>query len=80
MIVSVKVCAGTSCHLLGNQEIIDVLENMPAQYQNCIMVGFTSCFGACEQGPCVLVSDKLIYQATPEKVIQAIKEELRSKK
>ena len=76
----VKVCAGTSCHLMGNQEIIEALENMPVQYRNQIEMGFTSCFGACEKGPCVLVGDKLIYHATPEEVLQAIKKELKSGK
>jgi NADH:ubiquinone oxidoreductase subunit E len=78
--IPVKVCAGTSCHLMGNQEIIEALENMPDQDLSRIEMGYTSCFGACEKGPCVLVGDKIIYKATPEKVLQVIKEELKSEK
>lgn len=74
----VKVCAGTSCHLLGNQAIMDVLENMPAFLRKQVEIGYTSCLGHCGQGPCITIGDKLIEHASPEKVLAVIKAELTS--
>ena len=79
-VLVVKVCAGTSCHLLGNQAIVDVLENMPPSLQKQVEIGYISCLGNCDEGPCVTIGDKLIDHASPEKVLIMIKEALASRK
>ena len=79
-ILMVSVCAGTSCHLLGNQAIVDVLENMPPSLQKQVEFGYTSCLGDCGEGPCVTIGDKVLKHASPERVLDMIKEELAAKK
>jgi NADH:ubiquinone oxidoreductase subunit E len=71
--IRVQVCAGTSCHLMGNSQILTCIEELPRTIRELIDVSFVSCFGECAHGPRVNVDDELIYNATPDKVIEAIK-------
>jgi len=73
-LLTVEVCAGTSCHLLGNQAIIEALESLPVSWQKQIRLGYRSCLGSCGRGPCVTIGKQVIEQASPEKVLTVIKQ------
>lgn len=75
-LIKVEICAGTSCHLLGNQVIIDALENMPEFWQKQIRLGYRSCLGNCGRGPCVTIGEQVLEQASPEKVLAVLKQQL----
>lgn len=75
-LLKIEVCAGTSCHLLGNQAIIDALESMPVSWQKQIRLGYRSCLGNCGRGPCVTIGEQLLEQASPEKVLAVVKQQL----
>ncbi|NPV81136.1 MAG: NAD(P)H-dependent oxidoreductase subunit E [Firmicutes bacterium] len=74
--IRVEICVGTSCHLMGNSRILNYLENLPEEIKRHIDVNLVSCFNECKKGPRVNVGDIVLYNATSEKVMEAIKKSI----
>ena len=75
--VQVKVCVGTSCHLMGSNLIIKYLETISSEVKKKITLDYISCMERCEKGPIVKIDDKLLENATPEKVQQELNNKLQ---
>jgi len=76
--ITIEICVGTSCHLMGSNLIIDYLNNLPEKMKEKIELKHISCMDECEKGPRVRVGDQVISFATPEKVQKALQQKIFS--
>ena len=79
--VEIKICVGTTCYVKGNREIKRALENLPSGIVDHVKVRGIIDLDGCETKkkdghPYVEVNGRIIKEATAEKVIAAINEEL----
>ncbi|MCS6970025.1 MAG: [FeFe] hydrogenase, group A [Planctomycetota bacterium] len=74
----VLACLGTSCHLRGGprlvQQLIEAVEARGLQQR--VEVRATFCLERCGEGPNVRVGERLVEQASVERVLAAIDEQL----
>lgn len=76
--VSVKVCLGTTCFVMGSANLQELIEIVPSKYGNKVDVSGVPCLGLCSvdwefsKAPYVKVDNEIIKEATVEKVIAAI--------
>ncbi|MBQ2611901.1 NAD(P)H-dependent oxidoreductase subunit E [bacterium] len=81
--VSVKVCLGTTCFVMGSANLQELLDTVPSRYGDKVDVTGVSCLGLCSidweysKAPYVKVDDEIIKEATVEKVLKAIDEKLK---
>lgn len=80
--VSVKICMGTTCFIMGANELQELQNIIPARYKDKVDVTTTKCLNSCKEGsnyaqaPYVQVNEDLINEATVDKVIAAIDKNL----
>lgn len=84
--VTVKICAGTSCFVMGAAQIQALEFNPPEDIADKIELVEVRCMNLCKdtaakynRGPFVTVNDELIEEATFEKVVNKIREVLKDK-
>lgn len=83
--VSVKVCLGTTCFVMGSANLQELIEIVPQKYGDKVDVSGVPCLGLCStdwefsKAPYVKVGNDIIKEATVEKVINAIDEKLAKK-
>lgn len=75
--IELKICSGTSCHLMGSFDLHQAIESIPEQYKENLEVSVISCLGKCGEGPNVSLDGTIYTQVTPEQlknmVIKALK-------
>ena len=79
--VTVKICTGTLCYVMGGSELQLLEEHLGSELIDRVEVSGTPCLDICNKGgtekaPFVKVGDRVISEATISKVVIAIKEEL----
>ena len=80
--ISVKVCLGTTCFVMGSANLQELIEIVPAKYGDKVDVSGVPCLGLCSvdwefsKAPYVKVNNEVIKEATVEKVLSAIDREL----
>ena len=65
----VQICVGSSCHLKGSQEIVELLQNAVAEYhlEDEIVLSGSFCIGKCNRvGVTVQVGDEVHVGVTRE--------------
>ena len=65
----VQVCVGSSCHLKGSHEVVELLKTAVAEnkLEGEVTLAGSFCFGKCSnQGVTVQVDDEVISGVTPE--------------
>lgn len=79
--ITVKVCLGTSCYLKGSHKLLSQLIDLVKRkdYTSVEIVG-TFCLENCNRSVNVLVNDKLVAEATLEKVEEEIERQLQSQR
>lgn len=81
--ISVKVCLGTTCFVMGSANLQELIETVPAKYGDKVDVSGVPCLGYCSEdwefskAPYVKVDDEVVKEATVEKVLKAIDEKLK---
>ena len=81
--ISVKVCLGTTCFVMGSSNLQELLDTIPGKYGDRVEVAGVPCLGMCSidwefsKAPYVKVDDDLIKEATVEKVLSAIDTKLK---
>ncbi len=82
--IKVKICAGTSCFVMGAAQIQSLEFNAPADIADKIEIIEERCMNLCKdiktrynRGPFVKINDELIEEATYEKVVDKIREVLK---
>ena len=80
--ISVKVCLGTTCFVMGSANLQELIDIVPQKYGDKVDVSGVPCLGLCSadwefsKAPYVKVDDEIISEATGEKVIDAIDKKL----
>lgn len=81
--ISVKVCLGTTCFVMGSSNLQELIETVPKKYGDRVEVAGVPCLGLCSidwefsKAPYVKVDDEVIKEATTEKVLSAIEAKIR---
>lgn len=82
--ISVKVCLGTTCFVMGSSNLQELLDLVPRKYGEKVEVMGVPCLGMCSinwefsRAPYVKVDDDLVSEATVEKVLAAIDAKLQN--
>ena len=82
--ISVKICLGTTCFVMGASNLQELMESIPAKYGEKVEVAGVPCLGLCStdwessKAPYVKIDDDVLDEATAEKVIKTIDEKLAS--
>lgn len=80
--IKVEVCLGTTCFVMGASNLQELIDVVPAKYGNKVEVSGVPCLRFCSidweysRAPYVKVDDEVIYEATVEKVLDAIERKL----
>ena len=83
--ISVKVCVGTTCFVMGGANLQELNEIIPQKYGDKVEVVGSNCLGLCSinweysKAPYVKVDDDVVSEATVEKVIEAIDKKLAAR-
>ncbi|MDG5815784.1 NAD(P)H-dependent oxidoreductase subunit E [Chitinispirillales bacterium ANBcel5] len=73
----VKVCLGTTCHLMGSSHLQTLEQDLPEHLATRTTVKWSRCLGLCKddnygKAPYVIVGDKVISEATIFKIVDAL--------
>ncbi|MEJ5228561.1 MAG: [Fe-Fe] hydrogenase large subunit C-terminal domain-containing protein [Pseudothermotoga sp.] len=73
---TVKVCLGTSCYMKGSYKLLSKLVDFVKEddLSDEVEITGTFCFENCGKSPNVMVDDKLVSEATFEKVKEVLRE------
>ena len=74
--LTVEICLGTSCHLLGNQDLMAVIDALPAEQRQQIEVKGVTCFKNCGKGPNIKINGIFLTPATPELLLEVLQSNL----
>lgn len=83
--ISVKVCLGTTCFVMGSANLQELMEIVPKKYGDKVEVSGVPCLGLCatdwefSKAPYVKVNNDVVKEATVERVIAAIDAKLAKK-
>ena len=84
--ITVKICSGTSCFVMGAAQIQALEFTPPADIADKIDIIEVRCMNLCKdthakynRGPFVTVDNELIEEATYEKVVTKIRDVLKNK-
>lgn len=63
----ITICIGSSCHLKGSREIVQILGDLIKGYhlENKVELNGSFCIGECMKGVCIKLNNKL-FSLTPE--------------
>ena len=81
--VSVKVCLGTTCFVMGSSNLQELIDTIPRKYGERVEITGVPCLGMCSidwefsKAPYVKIDDDIVKEATVEKVLFAIEEKLK---
>ncbi len=84
--ISVKVCLGTTCFVMGSANLQELIKIIPKKYGDRVEVSGVPCLGLCStdwefsKAPYVKVNNDIIKEATVEKVLSAVDSKLAAKK
>lgn len=84
--ISVKVCLGTTCFVMGSANLQELIKIIPKKYGDRVEVSGVPCLGLCStdwefsKAPYVKVNNDVIKEATVEKVLAAVDSKLAAKK
>ena len=83
--VTVKICSGTSCFVMGAAQIQALEFTPPADIDDKIELVEVRCMNFCKdiktkynRGPFVMVGDELVEEATYEKVVAKIRDVIKA--
>ena len=67
--MTITICIGSSCHLIGSRTFIQKLEELITERQlnDKIELNGSFCMGECSNGVCVKINDEL-FSVSPETV------------
>jgi len=68
----VEVCIGTSCHLLGAQDLLQAIEEFVPENQAKLDIRGVTCLKTCGRGPNVRIDGQVFTNVTPDYLIAVI--------
>ncbi|HCP15541.1 MAG TPA: hypothetical protein DIT32_07260 [Peptococcaceae bacterium] len=66
--ITVGLCAGTSCHLMGGMDLGTVIEELKVKLGDDLQVQKHTCLNQCRKGPNVMLNGMLFVGMTPEQL------------
>lgn len=72
--LTIEICMGTSCYMLGSQDLLTAIESLPQAMRQRLDVNEVPCFKACGKGPNVRVNGVVLSAMTPERLVGLIEE------
>lgn len=73
----IKICVGTTCHLMGGSLLADAVKNNRLYKKGEIKLEYATCFGACNGeylSPVVEIDNKLYDDMNVEKLINLMED------
>ena len=74
--LKIEICMGTSCHLLGAQDLLEVIEALPPEKKDKIELLGANCLSSCGKGPNIRLNGLVLSNMTPERLQQIIEDNL----
>jgi NADH:ubiquinone oxidoreductase subunit E len=79
--ITVTICTGTTCYIMGASHLQRLEDELTPDLRQRVEIVGSHCLGRCEadahgQAPFVKVNDRLIAEATIQRVLAAIQDEL----
>ena len=74
--VTVEICLGTACHLMGTQDLMDVLDALPPDMRQGIEIKGITCLNSCGKGPNIRINGSLLTNVTPDALLEALQDSL----
>ncbi|MBQ2983654.1 MAG: NAD(P)H-dependent oxidoreductase subunit E [Candidatus Gastranaerophilales bacterium] len=80
--ISVKVCVGTTCFVMGGASLQELNDIIPKKYGDKVEIAASNCLGLCSinweysKAPYVKVNEEVVANATTEKVLEEIDRQL----
>ena len=72
----IEVCVGTSCYLLGAQDLLQAIEELPAEQLGKVEIIGVTCLKNCGKGPNIRINGTVYSGVTPERLLQVIDDNL----
>ena len=72
----IEICTGISCHLLGAQDLIEMLETLPPDKREQIDWREVSCLKHCGRGPNVRINGSAFAEMAPGRLLAIIEQHL----
>lgn len=76
--IQVEICLGTTCFIMGGSQLQEVENLVFTKYRGAVEVSAKACLGLCHsngeysKAPYAKVNEKVISEATAEKILDAI--------
>ena len=85
MKIKLDICCGTACYLLGAGKLMTIENELPPEWRDEVEIQIFPCLNLCmsedlEGAPFVRLDGKIISKATPEKIMDRIREKLEGAK
>ncbi len=80
--IKVEICLGTTCYVLGSASLVDLEKRLPAELADSVEVIGSSCLDICNkkndgEAPFVRIGERIIDNASVERIVEALYEELQ---
>ncbi len=75
--LTIEICMGTSCHLMGTQDLVDVLDALSEDQRKQIEIKGVTCFKNCGKGPNIRINGELLNNASPERLLEVLQANLQ---
>ena len=72
--IVLEICQGTSCHLLGAQELLEALETLPDRRREAIDIQKVDCLKSCRQGPNIRIDGVTVSGLTADRLLGLLEE------
>lgn len=72
--IKLEICQGTSCHLLGAQELLEALETLPDRRREAIDIQKVDCLKSCRQGPNIRIDGVTVSGLTADRLLGLLEE------
>lgn len=82
--ISVKICVGTACYIMGAADLLGIKEFLSEEELSSIKIEGSTCLNLCKgynpETPFAMVNDEVISNATQEILVEKIREILKTEK
>lgn len=78
--MNLKICVGTTCHLMGASTLIEFYENLDNETKKSIELEYATCFSACQgqyAPPVIKLNSQYFGNVTPESLRELLLNKLK---
>ena len=81
MKISVKICSGTACYVMGGSELLSISEHLTTEELELVDIKGHACFGLCNEynpeTPFAKVNEVIVPNANIESLTKVIRQAIR---